>query len=117
MTVKKIKRFTSNFHRYEINSENHKYDTEILFTSDWHFDNPKTNRKMIFNHLDEAKRRNALIVINGDLLCLMQGKYDPRGSKSSIRPEHNGDNYLDLVINDTAEKLVPYANNILQLIS
>ena len=115
MTVKKIKRFTSNFHRYEINSENHKFDTELLFTSDWHFDNPMTNRKMIFNHLDEAKRRNALIIINGDLLCLMQGKYDPRGSKSSIRPEHNGDNYLDLVINDTADKLVPYANNILQI--
>ena len=109
------KRFAKNFHRYEIDSEKHKYELELLFTSDWHFDNPKTNRKMLFNHLDEAMRRNALIVVNGDLLCLMQGKYDPRGTKGSIRPEHNGDNYLDLVINDTAEKLVPYAHNILQI--
>ena len=115
MKVKKIKRFASNFHRYEINSENYKYETEILFTSDWHFDNPKTNRKMIFSHLDEAKRRNALIIVNGDLLCLMNGNYDPRRAKSAVLPEHNGDNYLDLVIQDTAEKLVPYAHNILQI--
>lgn len=115
MTVKKIKRFTSNFHRYEINSENHKFETEIFFTSDWHFDNPKTNRKMLFNHLDEAKSRNALIIINGDLLCLMNGNYDPRRAKSAVLPEHNSDNYLDLVIQDTAEKLVPYAHNILQI--
>ena len=115
MRIKKIKRFAGNFHRYEVDRDSSSFEQEILFTSDWHFDNPKTNRKMLFNHLDEAKRRRALIIINGDLLCLMQGKYDPRGSKSSIRPEHNGNNYLDLVINDTAEKLVPYAHNILQI--
>ncbi len=114
MKVKKVKRFSNNFHRYVIDGDC-SYETDIMFTSDWHFDNPKTNRKMLFNHLEEAKRRNALIIVNGDLLCLMQGKYDPRGSKSSIRPEHNGDNYLDLVINDTAEKLLPYAHNILQI--
>lgn len=61
---------------------------------------------MLFNHLEEAKKRNALIIVNGDLLCLMNGNYDPRRAKSAVLPEHNGDNYLDLVIQDTAEKLV-----------
>lgn len=56
---------------------------------------------------------DAMIAITGDLFCLMQGKYDPRKSKSAIRPEHNGDNYLDLVIKDTAEKFKKYAHNII----
>lgn len=109
------KRFQNNFHRYEIESSTHTAEFDILFTSDWHIDNPKTDRKKLFNHLEEAKRKNALVIVNGDLLCLMQGAYDPRKSKSSILPQHNGDNYLDLVINDTANKLIPYAHNIIQI--
>ena len=109
------KRYQSNLHKYIIEQDKSNFELEILFTSDWHIDNPKTNREMLFNHLDEAVKRNALIVVNGDLMCLMQGKYDPRGSKSSILPEHNGNNYLDLVINDTAQKLLPYAKNIIQI--
>lgn len=104
-----------NLHSYTLNQDKHKFNQKILLTSDWHFDNPKCNRELLFKHLNQAKEENALIIINGDLLCLMQGKYDPRGTKSSIRSEHNGDNYLDLVINDTAEKLKPYAHLILQI--
>lgn len=103
-----------NFHRYEFKTNSNSY-VDFLLTSDWHFDNPKTNRMLLFKHLEEAKKRNAKIIINGDMLCLMQGKYDPRKNKSAILPEHNGDNYLDLVINDTAEKLIPYAENIIQI--
>ena len=103
-----------NFHRYEINGS-YIYEKDFLLTSDWHFDNPKTNRKLLFEHLDEAVKHDAYIIVNGDLLCLMQGKYDPRKNKAAILPEHNGDNYLDLVINDTAKKLLPYAKNILQI--
>lgn len=103
-----------NFHRYKIEG-GYKFEKEFLLTSDWHFDNPKTNRALLFEHLNEAVKRDAYIIINGDLLCLMQGKYDPRKNKSAILPEHNGDNYLDLVINDTANKLLPYAKNILQI--
>lgn len=104
-----------NLHTYTLDSKKHKFNKKILITSDWHFDNPKCNRKLLFKHLDQAKEENALIIINGDMLCLMQGQYDPRRNKSAIRPEHNGDNYLDLVINDTAEKLKPYAHLILQI--
>ncbi|MDV3661620.1 hypothetical protein CMU70_14290 [Elizabethkingia anophelis] len=113
--VSNIQRYDSNFHRYVLERPESNFEIDILLTSDWHFDNPKTDREMLFNHLDEVKKRNGYIIVNGDLLCLMMGKYDPRGSKSGIRPEHNGDNYLDLVINDTAEKLIPYAHNILQI--
>jgi predicted phosphodiesterase len=104
-----------NFHRYEFQNNSRNATFEFLLTSDWHFDNPKANRKLLFEHLDEAKKRNAKIIINGDMLCLMQGKYDPRKAKNAIRAEHNGNDYLDLVINDTALKMIPYAENILQI--
>lgn len=48
----------------------------------------------------------------GDLLCLMQGRYDPRGSKGSVRPEHQTNTYLDDVISGAAEFLSPYSKNI-----
>ena len=48
----------------------------------------------------------------GDVLCLMQGKWDPRGSKASVRPEHVCNNYLDRVVEDAADFFAPYAKNI-----
>ena len=102
----------SNYHSFDIECESK--DTKHLFVcSDVHFDNPKCDRELFFKHMDRAKDLGAMIVITGDLFCLMQGMYDPRKNKSAIRPEHNKDNYLDLVINDTASKFVPYAKNIL----
>lgn len=81
---------------------------KYLLISDVHFDNPKCDRALFFKHLDQAREAGAKVLIFGDLFCLMQGKYDPRSAKSSIRPEHLKNNYLDAVINDTAEKLEPY---------
>lgn len=42
----------------------------------------------------------------------MQGKYDPRSSKSALRPEHQVDNYIDAVINTAADFFRPYADNL-----
>ena len=111
----KIQKKAHNFHRYTFENNSRTASFDLLLTSDWHFDNPKTKRDLLFKHLDEAKQRNAKVIINGDMLCLMQGKYDPRKAKNAIRPEHNGNDYLDLVINDTAQKMIPYAENILQI--
>lgn len=112
MEIKKVTQYQNNYHRFEIEVAS-KEEIHLFTTSDWHFDNPKCNRELLFKHLDEAKAKNAMIAITGDLFCLMNGRYDPRRSKSAVREEHNKDNYLDLVINDTAEKLRPYANNII----
>jgi len=88
----------------------------LLLTSDWHFDNIHCDRELLFSHLDEAKENGALVCCFGDLLCLMQGKYDKRSNKADIRPEHCTGNYLDSVINDTAEKLKPW-HDILWILS
>ena len=107
-----IKKYQSNYHRFQFECNN-KDNLKLFVCSDLHFDNPKCNRKLLFKHWDKALEVGAKIVITGDLFCLMQGMYDPRKNKSAIRPEHNGDNYLDLVINDTCEQFLKYAKNIL----
>lgn len=57
----------------------------ILLTSDWHFDNAHCDLTLLKRDFDEAKRRNAPIMAFGDLFCLMQGRYDPRRSRSGMR--------------------------------
>lgn len=110
--IVKPKKYQSNLHRFLIKVDNNSKTT--LFTcSDIHFDNPKCNRELFFKHMDEALERNAMIAITGDFFCFMQGRYDPRGTKSDIRPEHVGGSYVDLVINEAAEKMVKYAKNII----
>jgi len=86
---------------------------EFLLASDIHIDNPKCDRALFFKHLREAQAKNAGVFFFGDVMCLMQGKNDRRGSKASVRPEHQGSNYFDLVIEDTAKLLAPFAPNIL----
>lgn len=88
---------------------------EFLLISDVHFDNPKCDRVLLKRHLDEAVRRGAGILINGDLFCIMQGMSDRRGSKGQIRPEHVGDDYFDLVANTAIEWWRPYAKNIVMV--
>lgn len=87
------------------------WEQTFLLTSDWHIDNPKCKRDLLFRHLDQAKEKNAGIFCFGDLFCAMQGVKDRRGSKSGLRREHLGDNYFDLLVSDTAEKLTPYKNH------
>ena len=87
-------------------------ETKVLLISDLHWDNPKCDRDLLKKHLDEALKGNHDILINGDLFCLMQGAYDPRKSKSDIRPEHNSANYFDAIINTAVDWFTPYAHLI-----
>ena len=78
---------------------------QTLQLSDVHYDSKECDRDMLHRHLKEAEKRGAIVFINGDWFDLMQGKRDPRGSYSSLRPEYKGVNYLDLVIQESAEYL------------
>lgn len=88
------------------------YRQQIATLSDLHWDNPKCDRDLLKKHLDLCLKNDYRIHLNGDTFCLMQGKYDPRKSKSSIRPEHNVNNYLDAVVEDAANWFKPYAHLI-----
>lgn len=87
-------------------------ETKVLLISDLHWDNPKCDRDLLKKHLDQAVKGNHDILINGDLFCLMQGAYDPRKSKSDIRPEHNHANYFDAIINTAVDWFAPYSHLI-----
>lgn len=87
-------------------------EAKVLLISDLHWDNPYCDRVLLKKHLDEALEGNNNIIINGDLFCLMQGSYDPRKSKSEIRPEHNVANYFDAIIVTAVEWFTPYAHLI-----
>lgn len=84
----------------------------FLLQSDEHWDNPHCVRPLHRRHHEQALERGAGIFKFGDFFCAMQGKYDPRASKESIRPEHQTVNYLDALIDTAADYLRPYASNI-----
>lgn len=111
--VSKVEQYQENYHRFTIPTKLSERRT-LFVGSDIHLDNLKCNRKKLKDDLEEAKEQNALIFLNGDILCLMQGKYDPRSKKSALRPEYVGSgNYLDNVLDDATKFLLPYAENIL----
>jgi hypothetical protein len=80
--------------------------------SDVHFDNPKCDRVLLKKHLDQALRRNAKVLINGDFFCIMQGLSDKRHTKGDLMERHRGHNYFDLVIEDACEFFEPYKDII-----
>lgn len=100
-------KLSKNVHQLNLTDEG-----KLLLISDLHWDNPKCDRVLLKNHLDEAVKRNAKIIVNGDFFCLMQGKYDPRRSKNDILPEHNKPNYLDAVIEDAVNWFEPYKDHL-----
>lgn len=101
------KRHGNNIHEFRVYKEH-----EFFLISDLHWDNPKCDRKLLKKHLDEAVKRNATILINGDFFCLMQGKGDKRGSKDDIRPEHNNGKYFDSIVQTAVDWFEPYAHHI-----
>ena len=84
----------------------------MLFISDVHLDSIHCDRDKLKQHLDLALERNAPVFIFGDLLDLMQGKYDPRSNKADLNPKYNAGKYIDEVIADVVEFLTPYKNVI-----
>jgi hypothetical protein len=85
----------------------------FLLSSDRHWDNPKTDLKLMKKHLDEAIDRDAHVLDFGDFFCAMQGKYDKRHSKNDVRPEHQRSDYLDALIETAGEWFAPYAERFL----
>jgi hypothetical protein len=83
----------------------------VLLSSDRHHDNPHCNQKLELKHLRQAKERGAAIIDAGDLHCAMQGKYDKRSNKDSIRPENQSGDYLDSLVRTAADFYQPFAHN------
>jgi hypothetical protein len=88
-----------------------KWEKWILLTSDWHWDNAHCDLNLLKRDLNQAVERDAPVLAFGDLFCLMQGRYDPRRSRSGMRADLDQDNYLDCVVNKAHEWMQPYKDN------
>ena len=84
----------------------------LCLLADIHWDSAHCRLDLLKQCLDEAVSIGAPIVIAGDFFDAMQGKWDVRASQDTLRPEHRGGNYLDLLVSTAAEWLRPYAKNI-----
>ena len=99
-------------HQVDTNFEKRGDKRHFLFISDIHYDAMKCDRELLHRHLDEARELGAGVFIFGDLFDLMQGRFDPRGNYSELRPEYKSCVYVDEVIQDVGEKLAKYADVI-----
>ncbi len=83
-----------------------------LLRTDAHHDNAHCNRALEKKHLDEAIARNAVILDAGDCFCAMQGKFDPRSSRSALTDDQARRNdYLNCILDDATKFYSPYAAN------
>lgn len=89
------------------------WQQSFLLASDRHWDNPKSNWEMQKRHLDEMIDRDAYLIDNGDFFCAMQGKYDKRSDKSSVRDIHQFGNYLDRVVDTAADWFDPWKDRFI----
>ena len=87
------------------------FEQWFLLSSDRHHDSIYCDRVAEKKHLDEALRRDAIILDGGDLFDAMQGRVDPRRSMDELRPEYRVSNYYDYVVKDCADFYEPYARN------
>jgi hypothetical protein len=107
MTIEKNARTVLTLHMDDVRAG---WEQWFLLSSDRHWDNPKTNLTLMRKHLDEAKRRDALVFDFGDLFCAMQGRFDPRSSKKDVRPEHQRSDYLDALVETAGVWFGPHAD-------
>ncbi len=91
------------------------FEQRFLLTADRHWDNPHSDQDMQKRHLDEALRVGAGIIDIGDFFCAMQGKFDKRADKSSVRPEHQSGDYLDALVNTATDFFLPYARSFIRI--
>ena len=81
----------------------------FLALTDLHWDSAHCDRSFLKKHLDYALAENAPVIIVGDLFDVMQGRFDPRADPETLRPEHRGSNYFDLISATALEWFAPYA--------
>lgn len=81
------------------------HEQDIMLTSDWHYDSACCDIELLTRHLRIAEERQAIVLVAGDMLDVMQGKEDPRRDIEDLKDKHKTNNYFDAVVADAAEFL------------
>jgi hypothetical protein len=84
----------------------------VYLSSDWHWDSTKCDRDALEDDLRTAKELGAAVCSFGDHFDCMGGKYDPRSSKSEVRPEFSVGNYFDEIVNQCCDWMKPYRESM-----
>lgn len=83
----------------------------IVPLSDLHVDSIHSNHERLQEHLNWIAEHNAYVILCGDTLDAMQGKFDPRQHLNDLRPEilqimqQNQSEYYSAVVSYAAEQL------------
>ena len=77
----------------------------IMLTSDWHYDSASCAIDLLTRHLKVAEEMQAVVLVAGDVLDVMQGREDPRRSIEDLKNLYRMDSYFDAVVADTAKFL------------
>lgn len=83
----------------------------ILLTSDWHVGSAEFDRRSLVRELDEAREKQARILINGDVFDAILPGDRKRYTSSALSKEMQGRNdILNAAINLAANLIDPYAD-------
>ena len=91
------------------------WSQRYLLLADVHFDSPHCNRRLLRSLLQEAQETGAGVFCFGDWFDAMQGRDDRRGDKSDLLPKYKAGDYVNRLVDDSAEFLVPFAGSIVFL--
>jgi predicted phosphodiesterase len=91
------------------------WQANFMLLSDIHYDSLGCNRAKFKSDLEKAKAESMGVLILGDLMTLAEGKKDPRHSRDELRPEYLREDYLGVIVEDTAKFLAPYIDNIMMI--
>lgn len=94
---------------FELDALEDGWSQSFLLQSDNHHDSIVCNRRLEQEHLEEAIKRRAIVMMFGDILDAMQGRFDPRRSMAGLRPEYRREDYYDFVVRDCVDWFGPYA--------
>ena len=81
----------------------------FLLRSDAHHDAVHSDQELEEKHLREALDRGAWICDIGDLFDCMQGRYDKRADRESLREEYRTGPYLDRLVEVAEKRYRPFA--------
>jgi predicted phosphodiesterase len=91
------------------------WSQRYLLLADVHFDSPHSNRKLLRSLLTQAQETGAGVFVFGDWFDAMQGRADKRSDKSDLLPAYRAGDYVNRLVDDSADFLAPFASSIVFL--
>lgn len=80
----------------------------IMLTSDVHYDSVVCDLDLFTKHLKLAEEAQSPVLIAGDLLDAMQGKWDPRRQPEELKHDYAVSAYYDAIVMDCARYLAKF---------